>query len=294
MPSLKATPATGRMAALPGSEITSKICESRLALASVVILGAMIVIAIIAPLIAGDPMAINPINRLQSPGLQHFFGTDRIGREIFDRTVYGARISLLVGACVAMVAISVGLFIGLLAGFVPSLDNPLMRMTDALMAIPSILLAIALMALFGSSVLNVIIAIAIAEIPGVIRLVRSVVLSQRGQLFVEAAIASGTRLPKILRRHILPNTLAPLLVQGTLVFASAIITEAILSFLGAGTPPEIASWGNIVAEGRGVFLIAPWVIFFPGGCLALVVLAINILGDQMRDVLDPRVARQVG
>lgn len=278
----------------PGSDIIGKIVESRLALASVLILGTMVVIAIIAPLIAGDPMAMNPINRLQAPNLEHLFGTDRIGREVFDRTVYGARISLLVGLCVAITAISVGLFFGLLAGFVPALDNPLMRMTDALMSIPSILLAIALMALFGSSVLNVIIAIAIAEIPGVIRLVRSVVLSQREQLFVEAAIASGTRLPKLLRRHILPNTIGPLLVQGTLVFASAIITEAILSFLGAGTPPEIASWGNIVAEGRGVFPIAPWIIFFPGGCLALVVLAINILGDQMRDVLDPRVARQLG
>lgn len=286
-------PPVGMARPLFETAIVNRVMESRLVMVSIIILCAMVFLAIIAPFIASDPMAMNPINRLKAPGTEHLFGTDRIGRDVFDRTVYGARVSLLVGVSVAVVAISVGLLIGLLAGFVPAMDNILMRVTDALMAIPSILLAIALMALFGSSVVNVIIAIAIAEIPGVVRLVRSVVLSQREQLFVEASVASGTRLPKLLRRHILPNTLGPLLVQGTLVFASAIITEAILSFLGAGTPPEVASWGNIVAEGRGVFSIAPWVIFFPGGCLALVVLAINILGDQMRDVLDPRLARQV-
>ncbi len=253
-----------------------------------------VLVAVFAPLLAGDPLEMDPIIRLKRPGAEYWFGTDRIGRDIFARTVYGTRVSLLVGASVAVLAMAVGLTIGLLAGYIRAVDAVAMRFMDALMAIPGILLAIAMMTLFGSSIPNVIIAISIPEIPGVVRLVRSVVLSLREQPYVEAAVAVGTRLPKILIRHILPNTIAPLLVQGSLVFAGAVITEAILSFLGAGTPPEIPSWGNMVAEGRLSFQIAPWTVFFPGFCLAFVVLVINILGDSLRDTLDPRIAKKVG
>lgn len=258
------------------------------------VLLAAVAVAVFAPLLAGDPLELDPINRLKHPGAEYWFGTDRIGRDIFARTVYGTRVSLLVGASVTVLAISVGLTIGLLAGYIRVVDAVAMRFMDALMAIPGILLAIAMMTLFGSSIPNVIIAISIPEIPGVVRLVRSVVLSLREQPYVEAAVAVGTRLPKILIRHILPNTIAPLLVQGSLVFAGAVISEAILSFLGAGTPPETPSWGNMVAEGRLSFQIAPWTVFFPGFCLALVVLVINILGDSLRDTLDPRIAKTVG
>jgi peptide/nickel transport system permease protein len=189
---------------------------------------------------------------------------------------------------VAAVSLSVGLLIGLLSGFVRWVDALLMRVMDGLMAIPSILLAVALIALTGASLGNVIIAISVAEVPRVARLVRSVVLSIREQPFVEAAVVAGTRFPLLLWRHVLPNTLAPLLVQGTFIFASAVLTEAILSFIGAGTPPSIPSWGNIIAEGRVVFQFAPHIVLFPGLALSLMVLAVNLLGDGLRDALDPR------
>lgn len=247
--------------------------------------------ALLAPWIGGDAHTMNPLQRLQPPSAEYWFGTDRIGRNVFARTLYGARISLLVGASVTVVTVGLGLTIGLLAGYVRTVDAFAMRLMDALMAIPGVLLAIAMMTLFGTGLINVIVAISIPEIPGVVRLVRSVVLSLREQPYVEAAVAVGTRLPRMLVRHILPNTIAPLLVQGSLVFAGAVITEAILSFLGAGMPSEIPSWGNMVAEGRLAFQTAPWIVLFPGFCLAFLVLTINILGDRLRDTLDPRVAK---
>jgi len=190
-------------------------------------------------------------------------------------------------------SITIGLAIGLVTGFIRWVDAIVMRVMDGLMSIPSVLLAIALMALTKASVGNVIFAITLAEVPRVVRLVRSLVLSLREQPFVEAAIAAGTRLPRILVRHILPNTVAPLLVQGTYICASAMITEAILSFIGAGTPPNIPSWGNIMAEARSLFQIAGYLILFPGIFLSLTVLAVNLLGDGMRDALDPRLARRM-
>ena len=199
----------------------------------------------------------------------------------------------MVGLAVATIATAVGLTIGLLAGYIRWVDAVVMRIMDGLMAIPGVLLAIALISLAGASITNVIIAITIPEIPRVVRLVRAVVLTVREQPYVEAAVSVGTRLPKILLKHILPNTLAPLIVQATYVCASAVVIEAILSFLGAGTPPEIPSWGNIMAEGRTYFQIAPWMIFFPGVFLAITVLAVNILGDGLRDSLDPRIARRM-
>ena len=255
------------------------------------ILFVMFLAAIFAPFLATDPLELAPWVRLKPPGEFGWFGTDHLGRDVFARTIYGARISLSVGLFVALVSTAAGLFIGLLAGYVRIVDTIVMRIMDGLMAIPGILFAIALMALVGSSVQNVIIAISVPEIPRVVRLVRAIVLTIREMPYVEAAVASGTRLPQILVRHILPNTFAPLMVQATYICASAVIVEAYLSFLGAGTPPEIPSWGNMMAEGRVYFQFKPWLLFFPGLCLACMVMTVNILGDGLRDTLDPRIAR---
>ena len=254
----------------------------------------MVFLAVFAPLLfTSDPIQMNPVERLKTPSLIHWFGTDMFGRDIYSRTVYGSRISLVVGLVAAVLSVILGLFIGLVAGYIRFLDAILMRIMDGLMAIPGILLAIALVSLSGASLITVTIAITIPEIPRVVRLVRSIVLSVREEPYVEAAIAAGTRLPLILSRHVLPNTIPPLIVQATYVCGSAMLTEAILSFLGAGTPPEVPSWGNIMAEGRLYFQIAPWIIFFPGITLAVTVLAVNVLGDGLRDTLDPRIAKQM-
>lgn len=249
--------------------------------------------AIFAPLIAGDPLAFEPINRLKQPSPEFWLGTDSLGRDVYSRMVHGARISLLVGLSVATIAVLGGSLVGLLAGYFERVDAVVMRLMDGIMAIPSILLAIALVALMGASVWVVIVAIAIPEIPRVTRLVRAVVLTVRALPFVEAARSNGTRVGKLLRRHILPSTIAPLIVQATYICASAILTEAGLSFLGAGTPPELPTWGNMIASSRLYLQIAPWTIFAPGICLALVVLAVNLLGDGLRDRLDPRIARRM-
>ncbi len=257
------------------------------------LLAFMALIALSASFIAGDPQFLNPSERMRGPSALHWFGTDHLGRDVYARTVFGARISLVVGIAVAALAIAFGLAIGLVAGYFRRVDAPVMRLMDGLMAIPSILLAIALVSLNKASVSIVIVAIAIPEIPRVVRLVRSVVLSTREQPFIEAAIGGGSRHLKIILRHILPSTIAPLIVQATYVMASAILTEAGLSFLGAGVPPEIPTWGNMIAGSRLLLAIAPWTIFFPGTCLALVVLAVNLMGDGLRDRLDPRLARRM-
>ncbi len=252
----------------------------------------IVAIAIFAPYLGTvDPQALSPIRRLRPPNAEDWFGTDAVGRDIYSRVLYGARISLIVGFSVAVLSTAIGLVIGLAAGFNRLVDAIVMRIMDGLMAIPPILLAIALMALTKASIQNVILAITIAEVPRVSRLVRSLGLSLREQPFIEAARAAGTRNWRILLRHILPNTLAPLIVQATYVCAFAIIIEAILSFLGAGTPPTIPSWGNIIAEGRTLFLVAAYIILIPSIFLSITVLAINLLGDGLRDALDPRLAR---
>ncbi len=250
-----------------------------------------VVIALLAPLLLPDPTRINPVQRLRTPSLQHPFGTDQFGRSTLSRTLNGTRISLTVGILVAVVTTAAGLLFGLFAGFLRPLDNIIMRLMDGIMAIPGILLAIALMSLFGSSIQNVVVAISIAEIPRMARIVRSSVLVIREQPYVEAAVTNGTRLSRLLWRHVLPNIAAPVIVQATYVFASAMIVESVLSFLGAGTPPTIPSWGNMLAEGRQYLQRAPWTIAFPGACLALLVLTVNVLGDAMRDALDPRLSR---
>lgn len=257
------------------------------------LLAVIAAIAVLGPLFTADPVSLDPIARLKSPSFAVWFGTDFLGRDVLARVVHGARISLVVGLAVAAIAVAVGLLLGMIAGYLRALDALIMRVMDGLMAIPGVLLAIALVSLSGATLGTVIVAIVIPEIPRVVRLVRSVVLTVREEPYVEAAIAAGTRLPAILIRHIMPNTIAPLIVQATYICGSAMLTEAILGFLGAGIPPETPSWGNIMAEGRTYFQISPWIIFCPGIALALTVLAVNIVGDGLRDTLDPRIARKM-
>jgi len=258
-----------------------------------VLLGMLLVAALAPWLHTIDPEAVSPLRRLKPPSAEYWFGSDMLGRDVYSRVIYGARVSLAVGLAVAVLSVLVGLAIGLVTGYVRWLDAVVMRIMDGLMSIPSVLLAIALMALTKASIKNVVAAITLTEVPRVVRLVRSLVLSLREEPYVEAAVASGIRLPRILWRHILPNTVAPLLVQGTYVCASAMITEAILSFIGAGTPPNIPSWGNIMAEARSLFQVAGYLILFPAIGLSLTVLAVNLVGDGMRDALDPRLARRM-
>jgi peptide/nickel transport system permease protein len=239
-----------------------------------------------------DPLAMSTALRLKPPSELHLIGTDAFGRDLLSRCIYGARVSLIVGVGVALISVAIGLPLGLAAGFFRILDAILMRIMDGLMAIPSLLLAIAVVSLSGAGLWTVMIAITIPEVPRVVRLVRSVVLSAREEPYVEAAVSLGTSLPKIMWRHLMPNTLAPLIVQGTYICASAILIEAILSFLGAGLGTETPSWGNIMAEGRVYFQLKPSLIFWPGLMLSLCILSINLIGDAARDILDPRLKQR--
>ncbi len=271
------------------------------------VLALLVLVAFAAPWLGTvDPTLFDPASRDLLPGatgeittldgetLKHRFlmGSDSFGRDIHSRVIYGTQVSLLVGVCTAIVALSIGIVLGLCAGYLRWLDGPLMRVMDGLMAIPAILIAIALVAMWRGSLVTVIIAIAIPEIPRVTRLVRALVLSIREEPYVEAAISLGTPTWKIMGRHILPNCVAPLVVQGTFICASGILVEAILSFLGVGLPPDIPTWGNVMAEGRAQFNQYPHNIFFPGAFLAVTVLAVNILGDGLRDTLDPKMAKR--
>jgi peptide/nickel transport system permease protein len=254
-----------------------------------------------------DPTTFDAGSRDLSPGtrgemmtlegetLPHtfLFGSDSLGRDVYSRVVYGTRISLFVGVVTALVSLAIGVVCGLVSGYIRWLDGVLMRVMDGIMAIPAILIAIALVAMWRASLVTVIIAIAIPEIPRVTRLVRSLVLTIREEPYVEAAVSLGTPTGKIMFGHILPNTIAPLVVQGTFICANAILIEAILSFLGVGLPPDIPTWGNIMAEGRIAFVQYPHTIFIPGIFLTLTVLAVNILGDGLRDTLDPKMAKRV-
>lgn len=262
--------------------------------AGAALLLAMLALALFAPWIAShDPTEMNVLQRLKPPSAEHLFGTDALGRDIFSRTLHGARVSLLVGVSVALVAALTGILIGTVAGFSRLADALIMRVMDGMMAIPGILLAVALMTLIHASIATVVIAIALPEIPRVVRLVRSLVLTIREQPYIQAAQAMGTRLPLILSRHVIPNLLTPLIVQASFIWASAMIFEAYLSFLGAGTPPEVPSWGNMMAEGRSVVQLAFGTILYPGIFLGLTVLAVNLVGDGLRDLLDPRIAKKL-
>ena len=273
-----------------------------------IVLALLVLISLAAPWMGTvDPTRFDPASRDLLPGqkgeittlegesLEHTFlmGSDSFGRDIYSRVIYGTQVSLIVGLFTAVVSMAFGVLLGLLAGYLRWLDGPLMRVMDGIMSIPAILIAIALVAMLKGSLLTVIVAIAIPEIPRVVRLVRSLVLTIREEPYVEAAVSLGTPTWKIMLRHILPNTIAPLIVQGTFICASGILVEAILSFLGVGLPPDIPTWGNVMAEGRAQFNEYPHNIFFPGIFLAVTVLAVNILGDGLRDTLDPKMAKRI-
>lgn len=258
------------------------------------VLVVFVLVALLSPSLVGDYRSLDTGSRLLAPSAAHWFGTDHLGRDIFARTTVGSQNSLIVGASVALATTVLGVLFGLLSGYFRLVDALLMRVMDGMMAVPGVLLAIALVSLLGGGLPTVIIAITIPEIPRMARLVRSVVLTLRELPFVTAAVSIGTSTPKVLVRHILPNAVGTLTVQATYVCASAIVTEAVLSFLGVGTPPDVPSWGNVMAVGRQYFQIAPWIIAFPGVMLSILVLAINILGDNLRDRLDPHLARRSG
>ncbi|RVC56757.1 ABC transporter permease [Mesorhizobium sp. M00.F.Ca.ET.038.03.1.1] len=289
---LSAPVEAGPMGRLQLSDLPRLARRHPLALVGGGLLALLIILALAAPLYAGDPVNMDPFKRLQPPSAAMWFGSDNLGRDVFARTIFGARISLMVGLLSAACAALTGALIGVIAGYSRSFDNVVMRVMDGLMSIPTILLAIALISLTGPGIGILIVAIAIPETPAVARLVRSVVLGIRERPYVEAALCGGARLPKVLWRHILPSTIPPLMVQGATVCASAILTEAGLSFLGVGVPPEIPSWGNMIASSRLYLAIAPLTIFAPGICLAVTVLAVNLLGDGLRDMFDPRSKRR--
>lgn len=277
-----------------GSRVLAVLTRYPAAILGGIIVAVLVVAAIGAPWMGTvDPIAMSPVQRLKPPSALHWLGTDSFGRDVWSRVVYGTRISLVVAFACATISVTIGLFIGMIAGYFRLADAILMRIMDGLMAIPGILLAIALISLSGATLTIVVVAISLPEIPRVVRLVRSVVLTVREEPYVQAAISVGTPLPQLLWRHVMPNTIPPLIVQATYVAASAMLTEAILSFLGAGTPPEFPSWGNMMAEGRVFFPIAPWIVLFPGIALALSILAVNVVGDGLRDRLDPRLARKM-
>jgi len=254
------------------------------------VVGIVVACALLAPPILGYSSDLNMAEALQPPGAAHWFGTDNLGRDIFVRTLSGARTSLLVGLGVSALTLAAGGAIGLLAGYVRMVDSVLMRIMDGFMAIPGVLLAIALASLLGSGLVTVMIAISVPEIPRTARLMRSVVLSLREMPYVDAAVSIGSSMPRVLFRHILPNATEALVVQATFICASAILAEAVLSFLGVGISPDLPSWGNVMAGGRQFFRVAPWIIAFPGLFLSLLVLAVNLLGDVLRERIDPRLS----
>jgi peptide/nickel transport system permease protein len=288
--------------------VAQRVTRHRSIVIGGVILALVVLVAILAPALGTtDPARVEPVLRNKRPGTVMsvrnadgsqtertlWMGTDSLGRDVYSRVLYGARVSLIVGVTVAVISAAIGLAIGVVAGYVRGLDNVVMRIMDGLMSIPAILLAIGLVSLSRAGLRTVIIAIVIPEVPRVVRLVRSLVLSIREEPYVEAAVALGARIPALLVRHVMPNTVAPLIVQATFTCASAVLIEATLSFLGVGIPPASPTWGNIMAEGRTLFRLFPHNILFPGVCLAVTVLAVNMLGDGLRDMLDPRIRKQL-
>jgi peptide/nickel transport system permease protein len=258
-------------------------------LVGAVIMTLMLAVGLLAPVIGGDPAHMEVAGRLAAPSRAHWFGTDDVGRDVWSRVVYGARLSLLVGVAVVVLSFLVGVVCGLVAGYYRSLDNVVMRVMDGLMAFPAIVLAIALMAALGPSVINVIAAIAVVYSPRVARVVRGSVLVIRETSYVEAARALGASDVVLIGRHILPNCLSPVIVQGSFVFAAAVLTEAALSFLGVGVPPYVPSWGVILAEGRLYIQQAPWLVLYPGAAIMLTIFGLNLFGDGLRDLLDPKI-----
>ena len=267
----------------------SLVSRRKITLGGAVVMVAIAVVAVLAPFIAGDPGRMDVAARLSRPSATHWFGTDDVGRDVLSRVVYGARLSLLVGSWVVVLSFVLGIGSGVVAGHFRALDNVVMRVMDGLMAFPAIILAIALMASLGPSTTNVIVAIGIVYTPRVARVVRGSVLVIRETSYVEAARALGASDVWLIGRHILPNCLSPIIVQGSFVFAAAVLTEAALSFLGVGVPPYVPSWGNILSEGRLYLQQAPWLVLYPGAAIMLTILALNLFGDGLRDLLDPKI-----
>jgi len=265
------------------------LARRRTTVVGAVLMTLMIGVGVLAPLIGGDPAHMDVAGRLAAPGRAHWFGTDDVGRDVWSRVVYGARLSLLVGVAVVVLSFVVGVVCGVVAGFYRRLDNVVMRVMDGLMAFPAIVLAIALMAALGPSVVNVIVAIAVVYSPRVARVVRGSVLVIRETSYVEAARALGASDVTLIARHVLPNCLSPVIVQGSFVFAAAVLTEAALSFLGVGVPPYVPSWGVILAEGRLYIQQAPWLVLYPGVAIMLTIFGLNLFGDGLRDLLDPKI-----
>lgn len=285
-----------------GSYLLYSFKRDLIAQLSLVVFIALVAVAVLAPWLAPmNPYDLAQIDIMASElppfwvegsDPTYLMGTDAQGRDLLSTILYGARVSLIIGVAVAVLSIAAGLVIGLVSGYIRWLDAIVMRIMDGLMAIPAILLAIGLISVFRAGLAAVIVAIVVPEVPRVVRLVRSIVLSIREEPYVESAVTVGTRTPQLIVRHVLPNTVAPLIVQGTFIIAAAILLEAILSFLGIGIPPEIPTWGNIMAEGRTLFRVFPHNILFPGIFLALMVFGVNMLGDGLRDVLDPKMERR--
>jgi peptide/nickel transport system permease protein len=277
----------------PSAILVGKLFRRKLVLAGAAILVVVTLLALFAPWITPyGPMTMKIADRMQSPRLAHWFGTDELGRDVFSRVVFGARYSLMIGASVVLISVTGGVLLGLTAGFFRRLDGPIMRVVDAMMSFPDILLAIALVAVLGASIGNVILALAIVYTPRVARVVRASTLVVRELLFIEAARALGISTWRILFIHILQNIASPILVQATFIFAYAVLAEAILGFLGVGVPPYVPSWGNVIASGKNVIREAFWVSLFPGVTLTLAGLSLNLLGDGLRDTLDPRLRVQ--
>ncbi|MFN8523229.1 MAG: ABC transporter permease [Chloroflexota bacterium] len=274
------------------SRRVQRALRHRSAVLGAVIFVFVLLLAIVADLVATqDPQFLDPVARLSAPSSEHLFGTDNFGRDTFSRTVHGSRVSLLVGVGVALCTVVFGTLIGLCAGYYRRADTVIMRVMDGLMAFPGIILAVAIMAAMGPSVWNVIVALTVVDTPRMARVVRSVVLTVRELQYIEAARTIGVGTPRMLAFHILPNCLAILIVQGTFVFAQSVLGEAGLSFLGVGTPPYIPSWGNMLGEARSYLASAPWTMLAPGAALMVAVLGLNLLGDGVRDLLDPRLRR---
>ncbi len=293
----QAIPARSAEEPAPGrrpSKLSRRLRRGRLIILGILLTVVPLMTGVLAPWVAPDsPDRLDPMHRLSAPSAGHPFGTDELGRDLLTQVIYGARLSLLVGSLVVIVSTLLGTLFGLSAGYLRKLDALIMRTMDGLLALPDLLLAIALMAALGPNVANVVLALGVVYTPRIARLVRASVLVVREQEFVQAASALGATAPRAMLRHVLPNTASPLIVQATFVFAFSILSEAALSFLGVGVPPYIASWGNILAGGRQFMVEAPWVTLFPGLAIVVTVLGINLLGDGLRDVLDPRLRRLV-
>ncbi len=273
---------------MTGRKKISKFLNNKMAVLGAIIILAIVALALLAPAICPNPLKVKPKIRLQGPSSEHIFGTDAYGRDVFSRVLYGARVSMMTGFIVSAAAVILGMMLGLIAGYYRRCDAVIMRVCDSLKAIPSVLLAIALMAVLGPSLRNVILTLIIVNIPDIARVTRSQTLVVRDQLYIEAMKAAGAGPIRIIVNHILPNVISSVLVQVSFVFASTIITEAALSFMGVGVPAPQPSWGNILYEGKGVIHKAAWMIAYPGVFTALSVLGLNLLGDGIRDVLDPK------